>query len=78
MAFNDRKAVGMRGWKDAVERLKTPWARNDEDTTVVALTESLMWLDALNDWFARTSSSWRATTSGSIVEGAVYAQSCCP
>jgi hypothetical protein len=46
MAFNDRKAVGMRGWKDAIERLKTPWARNDEDATVVALTEALMWLDA--------------------------------
>jgi len=64
----------MRGWKDAFERLKTPWAQNDEDATVVALTEALMWLDALNDWFTKTSPGWRAATKGSIVEGAVYAR----
>jgi hypothetical protein len=74
MAFNDPKAVGMRGWKDAIDRLKTPWVRNDEEATVIALTEALMWLDALNELFANTSSSWVAATKGSIVEGAIYAR----
>jgi hypothetical protein len=40
---------------------------------MVALTEALMWLDALNEWFTKTSPSWAAATKGSIVEGAIYA-----
>jgi hypothetical protein len=74
VAFTDRKAVGMRGWKDAVDRLKGSWVRNDEDASMVALAEALMWLDALNEWFAKTSASWAAATKGSVVEGAVYAR----
>jgi hypothetical protein len=74
VAFTDRKAVGMRGWKDAVQRLKERWAQNDEDATMVALTEALMWLDALNEWFTKTSPAWVAATKGSVVEGAIYAR----
>jgi hypothetical protein len=43
---------------------------------MVALTEALMWLDALNEWFTKTSPSWAAATKRSIVEGAIYARHC--
>ncbi len=69
---------GLLGFRQAIDRFNTADGANDQDAALIALTEAITWVAALDEWFRRQDVIYQprrdAALSGQLVRAMCWAR----